>query len=186
MTALPKKWCPTVFYPALLICPCWGSGHETALSEDQHLWDQFVHSLPISFSNDFASSSTLSPSEINTSPLQTICLSRHHKNLHPSRQDFKACCEPAQPKEKAAKCSVRWWCSVLWLPRGRKQPTEMLRSRKGGSTDFIRSGPVSSEEAKQANSIPHEHESGDHRFLCHLMQGSLQHGSATPGEVHCN
>lgn len=57
---------------------------------------------------------------------------------------------------------------------------------EGGSTDFIRSGPVSSEEAKQANSIPHEHESGDHHLLCHLMQGSLEHGSATPGEVHCN
>lgn len=144
--------------------------------------DQFVLNLPISFSMGFFSSYTLSPSEIKH--LKTICLSRHHNNLRPSRQDFKTCFEIAQLAVKAGKGTLHWKGGIhdptcMATACCRKQQAGML-GFSGGSTDFIRLGLASSEELKQANSIRHEYESGYHSVLCHLMWSSLDQSSAYP------
>lgn len=137
--------------------------------------DQFVLNLPISFSMDFFSSYTLSPSEIKH--LKTICLSRHHNNLRPSRQDFKTCFGPAQLVVRARKGTLCWKGRIhdptrMATASCRKQQAGMQGFR-GGSTDLIRLGLASSEEPKQANSICHEYESGN-QCLVSLNVGSFR------------
>jgi len=123
----------------------------------------------------FFSSYTLSPSEIKH--LKTICLSRHHNNLRPSRQDFKTCFEIAQLAVKAGKGTLHWKGGIhdptcMATACCRKQQAGML-GFSGGSTDFIRLGLASSEELKEANSIRHEYESGD-QCLVSLNVGSFR------------
>lgn len=122
--------------------------------------DQFIQSQPISFSTDilFLLKCCHLLEFKPQNPL--ICLSRHHKHLHPSRQDFKTCCEPPEFTKQARKGTLWSWGRIHGPARHCGCPaagSSRLRcwDREGGSTDFIGSALVFSEEAKQANSIPH-------------------------------